>query len=85
MENASHALLIAAGVLVGIIILSLGIYLFQVFGGYAETTQQQMSATDIAQFNDKFLKYNGLTNLTIQDVITVKNYALEHNRGFWRI
>lgn len=80
MENATQALFIATGVLIGVIILSLAIYLFSVFGGYAANTQKQIDANEIAEFNNKFLKYSGLTDLTIQDVITVKNYALENNK-----
>ena len=33
MENASKALIMAGGMLIGIIILSIGVYLFSVFGG----------------------------------------------------
>ena len=80
MENASQALIIAAGVLIGILILSLGVALINIMGGYAESTQNRIDENKIAQFNDKFLKYNGLTDLNIQDVITVKNYALENNK-----
>lgn len=79
MENATQALLMAAGVLIGVLILTLGIYLFYMFGNYASTTQDKITANQLSQFNDKFLKYDGFTNLTIQDVITVKNYALENN------
>lgn len=82
MENASQALLIAAGVLIGVIILSMMVYLFSVFGGYAAQTQSKIDENSVSQFNDKFLKYAGLTNLTIQDVITVKNYALESNKKY---
>lgn len=80
MENASKALLIGAGVLIGVIILSMAVYLFDVFGRHAANTQKQIDANQVAQFNDKFLKYEGRTDLTIQDVITVKNYALESNK-----
>ena len=79
MENASQALLIAAGVLIGVLILSLAIYLFSVLGGHAANTQSKIDENQIAQFNDQFLKYSGLTGLTIQDIVTVKNYALESN------
>ena len=82
MENASKALLIGAGVLIGVIILSLAVYLFGVFGRYAEKTQDRITENHITQFNDKFLKYLGLTDLTIQDLITVKNYALENNNQY---
>ena len=80
MENATQALFIAAGVLIGIVILSLAVYLGNMMGGYAANTQEQMDKTDLQEFNNQFLKYNGLSNLTIQDVITVKNYALENNK-----
>lgn len=82
MENASQALIIAAGVLIGVIILSMAVYLFNVFGGYASETQNKIDEKTLSQFNDKFLRYNGLTNLTIQDLITVKNYALENNKKY---
>lgn len=82
MENASKALLMAAGVLIGIVIVSLGVYLFFVFGNYASNTQSKIDSTQVAQFNDKFMKYNGLTDLTIQDIITAKNYALENNNKY---
>lgn len=80
MENATQALLIAAGVLIGIIILSIAVYVFNLYAGHASDIYGQMEATEIAKFNNKFLKYSGLKDLTIQDIITVKNYALESNK-----
>lgn len=80
MENASKALIMAAGVLIGVIILSMAVYLFSVLGGYASKTQNRIDENKLSQFNDRFLKYADLTNLTIRDLITVKNYALENNK-----
>lgn len=80
MENATQALIIAAGVLVGILILSLAVYLANTMGGYAANTQKQIENDSIAQFNNEFLKYSRQEELTMQDIITVKNYALENNR-----
>ncbi len=80
MENASKALLIAAGVLIGVLILSMAVYLAHVLGEYAAETQSKIDENSVAQFNARFLQYAGLTQLTIQDVITVKNYALENNK-----
>lgn len=82
MENASKALMIAAGVLMGVLILSLGIYLFHVFGDFVSNTQAEIAENELTQFNQKYLKYNGLTNLTIQDVLTVKNNALQNNYSY---
>lgn len=82
MENASRALMIAAGVLVGLLILSLAVYLVQIFGDYAADMQSEIAENTLAQFNEKYMKYNGLNNLTIQDVVTVKNNALENNFSY---
>ena len=57
MENATKALLIAAAVLVAILIISLGIV---VYNRASETVGSvDMSGQEIQAFNEKFLKYNG--------------------------
>ena len=57
MENATKALLIAAAVLVAILIISLGLV---VFNRASETVGSvDMSGQEIQAFNEKFLKYNG--------------------------
>ena len=38
MENASKALLMSAGILIGVLILSLAAYLFYVYGQYSADT-----------------------------------------------
>ncbi len=80
MENATQALYIAVGVLIGILILSLIVYLYTTMGGYAANTQKEVEKNNISKFNDEFLKYSRLDEVNIQDVITVKNYALETNK-----
>lgn len=92
MENASKALIIAAEVLIGVMIIALGVYLFNVMGQYSQDTTSQMEETQIAQFNNQFLKYYGtVTNssgvnepikLTIHDVIGIANLARTSNEGY---
>lgn len=87
MENATKALIIVAGVLIGIMILSLGAYLYYALGGYMTSTQEQLEANAKNKFNTQFLKYinvsEGSTDpdheLTIQDVITAANLANQNN------
>lgn len=59
MENASKALLMAAGVLIGVMILSIAVYLFYTFGNYSSEAYEQMEQAQIDQFNSQFLKYYG--------------------------
>lgn len=79
MENASNALLLAAGVLIGVLILSLMVYLFIDFGSTSAEINSQITEQQLSQFNSKFTSYEGQEELTIYDVITVASYANENN------
>ena len=59
MENASKALIMAAGVLIGMLILSLAVYLYIDFGTSAAQINSQITEQQIAQFNSKFTSYEG--------------------------
>lgn len=81
MENASKALVMAAGVLIGVLIISLGVYLFVDFGSTSAEINAQNAEKQITQFNSKFTSYAD-KELTIYDVITVVNYAKENNEYY---
>jgi len=90
MENAVKALMMAAGVLIGIMILFLGITLFSSMGEYMGTTQEQIDENAVQDFNDKFTRYINCSNdtgvpeftLTIQDVVSAANTAYESNTNY---
>ena len=65
MENASKALLMAAGVLIGILILAFGVYLFTQFGGTSALIHGQIESDRINQFNSQFTSYEGKDDITI--------------------
>ena len=77
MENASKALLMAAGILIGVLILALMFTLFlsskELSTEYDKTKQSEA----VQQFNVNFLQYIG-QNLTIHQVITITNFAKEN-------
>ena len=81
MENATKALLIAAGVLIGIIILSIGVYLYSGISSYMSRTQDEIENNAIYKFNTQFLKYQTVEGeeLSFQDVVTAANIAYENN------
>ena len=94
MENASKALIMVAEVLVGIMIISIGVYLFQEMGKYSAETTQNMEETQIAQFNEQFLQYYGTITTfddngnveyhgprpcTIHDIVGLANLAKQTN------
>lgn len=82
MENASKALLMAGGVLLGVLILSLAVFLFTNFGGTSSRIHDNIEENQIAQFNSQFTKYAGNENVTIHDVVTMANLATENNKYY---
>lgn len=82
MENASKALIMAAGVLIGVLILSLAVYLFVSFGTSSAQVHKQNEENQLNEFNTQFTSYEGREDITIYDVITVKNLANENNRHY---
>ena len=57
MENASKALIIAGAILLAILIISLGIMIYQQAAGVVNNNA--MSEVDITSFNQKFTQYAG--------------------------
>ena len=82
MENASKALIMAGGVLIGVLVISLAVYLFVSFGQTSAEINDENSQKQLTQFNSKFASYEGKKNLTIYDAITVAGYANENNEYY---
>lgn len=89
MENASKALIMAAEILIGIMIISIGVYIFNEMGKYSADTTAQLEAAQLAQYNNQFLKYYGSEEdddgnvvpikCTIHEVIGIANLAQKTN------
>ena len=79
MFNSSKALLMAGGVLIGILVLSLITYLFIYFGNQSQDFRDTMNQKQLTQYNAQYIIYDGRNNLTIYDVVTVINVAFENN------
>ena len=77
MENASKALIIAGAILLAILLISLGIMIFN----QAQDTVDNsgMSQAEITAFNNKFLKYEG--NQTLSDAEKVKVTVVKKGNG----
>lgn len=90
MENASKALIMAAEILIGVMIISVGVYIFNEMGKYSADTTAEMEETQIAQFNNQFLKYYGTSGedengkpetikCTIHNIVGLANLARKTN------
>ena len=76
MENASKALIIAGAILLAILIISLGIMIYQQASGVVNNNA--MSEVDISSFNQKFLQYTG-TNVRGAQVNSLLNQIQTNN------
>lgn len=90
MENASKALIMAASILLSVMILSIGVYLFSTLGQYGAEIYEQIENDQINQFNTQFLKYYGerinektnkpeVIKCTAHDIISLANLAKQNN------
>ena len=57
MENATKALMMAGGVLLGVLIISLAVYVSIIFSDFGKTYSEQQAAKNIAMYNSKFEQY----------------------------
>lgn len=79
MENASKALIMAGTILISIMVISISVYIINMFGEFTSEQERQRENQEIAKFNAQFLKYEGRTDITAQDIITVANLAAANN------
>lgn len=82
MENASRALMMAAGVLIGLMILSLAVYLITSFGSASAEAHRTNEQNRINEFNTQFTQYEGRQDITIHDIVTVVNLARSNNETY---
>lgn len=85
MENASKALLMAGGILIAMIVVSLGLYIMQNMAESSAHFYEKVEQYKIVEFNNKFEKYGGQDlsikdeDLVLQDVVTLMNLARDFN------
>lgn len=82
MENATKALIIAAGVLMGVLILSVAAYMFISFGSTSAEVNKKLEQDRTNQFNTQFTSYEGKEDITIYNVITIVNLANNNNYNY---
>ena len=74
MENASKALLFAAGILIAIILISVAVYIVSMSNQATDNVGAQMSEMQLKAFNQKFTVYEGIrTGSQVKSLIDVVN------------
>ena len=77
MENASKALIIAGGVLVGILIISISIYIILQFSQLSQAYDDRYAEDRKNEINSKFNIY--ARDITAQELVTLINRIVEYN------
>ena len=77
MENASKALIIAGAILLAILLISLGIFIFT--GAQDVTKNSGLDAQEVSVFNSAMVKYEG-KNKTTSDIRSLKNEIISANK-----
>lgn len=80
MENASKALLIAGGILIAILIVTVAVYLFANYGSIGKSYDQTLQTTETQKFNENFTRYEGREDVTIQEIVTLYNFVEEYEK-----
>lgn len=78
MENASNALLIGAGILIGILVLSIGIYTYSNYSKVNNQYKQEQILEEINRFNSIFTAYLTRKDIKAQEIVTLKNLTKKY-------
>lgn len=78
-QNLSKALIMTAEVLIGILLLTVMVYLFSMARDFSGEINDNIRQRTIAEFNAKFEVYNQKDNLVAQDVVTLANLIRSYN------
>jgi len=81
MENATEALYIAVGTLIGVMIISLVVFFFRRVGSLQEQQDRIMTADQLAEWNNMYLAYNKKI-MYGTDLISVLNKAQSNNEKY---
>ena len=80
MENASKALIIAGTIIIVMIVIAAGMYLFNSAGGLSASVQSKWSDDEILNFNRQFTKYEGTQKgSSVKELIETVNESKGNN------
>ena len=75
MENASKALVIAGGVLLTMLVLTMGVYLVGELGRVTDSYTTTLDAAELQKYNSNFEVFVGRNDITPQEIVSLINLA----------
>ena len=83
MENASKALLIAGGILLTMLVLSLLLYAWNIFSEYQTNQDRLQEVEDLAKFNEQFTSYQR-DDVLGYELLSLVNKVIDYNQRYSR-
>lgn len=80
MENATKALLISAGIMVAIMVITLGLISYNQISSYYETQHDETMKEQIVEFNNVYENYNR-KNVRGSDLLSLMNRIIDYNQS----
>jgi len=81
MDNASKALIMAGGILIGVLIISVSLYIFTTARGLADDSNREMKINAAESFNRFYQSFDNNSTITGLDALNIINKAKDDN---WR-
>lgn len=75
MENSAKALVIAGGVLLAIMVLTIGVYLVGELGKTADSYTTTLDAAELQKYNSNFEVFIGRNDIAPQEIVTLISLA----------
>ena len=75
MENASKALLMAGGILIAILIVSIAVYMFATYSKVGTSYGDTMDSNEKIKFNTNFTKFEGRNDINAQEIVSLVNFV----------
>lgn len=79
MENASQAIIMAGGVLLTILIITIILILYMTFNNTTGQIVTTWDATELTKYNSSFIHFSGRSDVTAQEIVSL--IALSQQRG----
>lgn len=84
MENASKALLIAGGVILTMLVISVTIFAWSKFSEYFEAKQKLEDIENVAEFNSQFTNYNR-DGVSGSEILSLANKVADYNTRYYNV
>lgn len=81
MENASKAVIIAGGVMIALLIISLGVLLRWQLSKTSDEYVAKLDTIELRRYNSNFEVYSDREDITAQDIITAAGVAKQKDNG----